>query len=130
MSTTSGDPTLKSIAIVIAADAAGQIQALGTEPIHLSPAKHHKVRWCIYNNLDTAVTSITIGSFTGSTTPLCANNPNLTAGPIPSGGEAAVCTETCEAASSPSGTTFQYSVTIKISGKPDIVKNGPRIIIQ
>lgn len=125
-----GDPTLKTIAIVIAADATGQVQALGTEPIYLSPALHHKVRWCVYNNLDTTVSSVVIGSFVGSKSPLCANEPNLTVGPIPPGGEAAISSETCEVAACPSGTIFQYSVTIRISGQADVVKNGPRIIIQ
>ncbi len=125
-----GDPTLKTIAIIIAADAAGQVQALGTEPIHLAPGQHHKVRWCVYNNLAVTVLSVAIGAFEGSKTPLCANQPNLTVGPIPSGGEAAVCTETCEAAASPSGTVFQYSLTIRVSGMGDVVKDGPRIIIQ
>jgi hypothetical protein len=131
--TTAGDPTVITIAVVVCYDASGVVQVRVTDPIFISPGIYQKVRWCVYNNLSITLTSVSIGAFTsgGSTAAmLCSNTPNLTTGPISPGNIDAVCTEFCVAAPSPSGTSFQYTVSVKPEGQNDVSIHGPRVIIQ
>jgi hypothetical protein len=131
--TTAGDPTVITIAVIVCYDASRVVQVRVTDPIFVSPSIHQKVRWCVYNNLDIALNSVSIGSFTsgGSTgASLCSNTPNLTTGLIPPGNMDAACTEFCTAAPSPSGTSFQYTVSVKPEGRKDVNIQGPRVIIQ
>ena len=130
---TPGDPTVLTIPVVVCYDASKAVQVRVAEPIYLSPKNHQKVRWCIYNDLDIALTSVTISAFNSGTSTgaaLCANTPNLTTSTVPPGNFDSVCTEVCEAAPSPSGTSFQYTVTARPSSMSDVVVLGPRVIIQ
>jgi hypothetical protein len=128
-----GDPTVLTIAVVVCYDSNKVVQVRVTEPIYVSPKNNQKVRWCVYNDLDISLTSVTISAFNsgGSTAAaLCSNTPNLTTSTIPPGNFDAVCTEVCAAAVSPSGTTFQYTVTARPNNQNDVIILGPRVIIQ
>jgi hypothetical protein len=130
---TSGDPTVITVAVVVCYDASRNVQVRVTEPMYASPRNAQKVRWCVYNNLDVSLASVSITGFNsgGSTTvPLCSNTPNLTTGIIPAGNISAVCTEFCATAVSPPGTSYQYTVTAKPEGQSEVNALGPRVIIQ
>ena len=130
---TPGDPTVLTIAVVVCYDANRAVQVLVTQPIFVSPKNHQKVRWCVYNDLDVALTSVTISSFNSATATgaaLCSNTPNLTTSTIPPGNFDAVCTEVCEAAPSPAGTSFQYTVTARPNNQNEATLLGPRVVIQ
>jgi hypothetical protein len=131
--TTSGDPTVITVAVVVCYDASKNVQVRVTEPIYASPKNAQKVRWCVYNDLDISLASVSVGGFTtggSTTTPLCSNTPNLTTGSIPAGNMSAVCTEFCATAVSPPGTSYQYTVTARPEGYSEVNALGPRVIIQ
>ena len=128
-----GDSTVLTIAVVVCYDENKAVKVRVTEPIYVSPKNNQKVRWCVYNDLDISLTSVSISAFNSGTSTgsaLCSNTPNLTTGTIPPGNFDAVCTEVCVAAPSPPGTSFQYTVTARPSNQNDAIMLGPRVIIQ
>ncbi|HVG22111.1 MAG TPA: hypothetical protein VNI02_23955 [Blastocatellia bacterium] len=130
---TAGDPGVITIAVVVCYDANRNAQVRVTEPIYVSPGNSQKVRWCVYNDLDISLASVSISAFNSGgsgAASLCSNTPNLTTGQIPAGNRDAVCTESCAAAPSPAGTSFQYTVTAKPEGQKEVTALGPRVIIQ
>lgn len=130
---TAGDAGTITIAVVVCYDANRSPQVRVTEPIYVSERNSQKVRWCVYNDLDISLVSVSISAFNsgGATqTSLCSNTPNLTTGQIAAGNLDAVCTEFCAAAAAPAGTSFQYTVTAKPEGQKEVTALGPRVIIQ
>ena len=129
----SEDPTVITIAVVVCYDENRVVRARVTDPVYLSPRTPQKVRWCVYNNLDVPLTSVSIGAFTSGVSTaasLCSNTPKLTTGPIPPGNTDAACTEFCATTISASGTSFQYTVTVKPENQTEVDIRGPRVIIQ
>ncbi|HEX8091967.1 MAG TPA: hypothetical protein VF762_24165 [Blastocatellia bacterium] len=130
---TAGDPNVITVAVVVCYDASRVVQVRVTEPMYVSAKNQQKVRWCVYNDLDIPLTSVSVSAFNsgGSTADsLCSNTPNLTTGQIPPGNLDAACTEFCATAPSATGTTFQYTVTARPEGQKEVNALGPRVIIQ
>jgi hypothetical protein len=130
---TAGDPTVVTIAVVVCYDANRSAQVRVTEPVYVSAINHQKVRWCVYNDLDIPLTSVSISAFSSGGSAgasLCSNTPDLTTGSITPGNINAVCTDFCATAISPAGTIFQYTVTAKPEGQKEVTAQGPRVIIQ
>jgi hypothetical protein len=130
---TAGNTGVITIAVVVCYDANRSVQVRVTEPIYVSAKNQQKVRWCVYNDLDLSLTSVSISAFNsgGSTgTSPCSNTPNLTTGAIQPGNLDAVCTEFCAAGGYASGTSFQYTVTAKPENQAEVTALGPRVIIQ
>jgi hypothetical protein len=130
---TAGDPNVITIAVVVCYDASRAVQVRVTEPMYVSAKNQQKVRWCVYNDLDIPLTSVSVSAFNGdgsAPAPLCSNTPNLTTGQIPPGNLEAACTEFCATALSAAGTSFQYTVTARPEGQKEVNALGPRVIIQ
>lgn len=128
-----GDPNVITIAVVVCYDASRAVQVRVAEPMYVSAKNQQKVRWCVYNDLDIPLTSVSVSAFnSGESTAasLCSNTPNLTTGQIPPGNLDASCTEFCATAISPTGTSFQYTVTARPEGQKEVNALGPRVIIQ
>ncbi|MFP5261527.1 MAG: hypothetical protein ACLGJB_06435 [Blastocatellia bacterium] len=132
-SITAGDPSVITIAVVVCYDANRAVQVRVTEPMYVSAKNQQKVRWCVYNDLDVPLTSVSVSAFNGggsAPASLCSNTPNLTTGQIPPGNLDAACTEFCATAVSAAGTSFQYTVTARPEGEKEVNALGPRVIIQ
>lgn len=129
---TAADPGVITIPVVVCYDANRTVQVRVAEPLYVSAKNQQKVRWCVYNDLDVSIASVSISAFnSGSANALlCSNTPNLTTGAIPPGNLDAVCTEFCAAVGSPSGTSFQYTVTARPDNQNEVNALGPRVIIQ